>query len=263
MLRIGLAQLASRGSKDDGLRAALKATGELESSDLVVLPEYLMGIRSEEAEPLDGHVVRELGRVARSSNVAVVANIAERGEGGTYNSTLAISPKGEVVAVHRKTLLFDALGQRESNVFMEGELELTLLKVAGFTAGLATCFELRFPELFRAMALAGANLFLVSAAWYKGAMKEEQWSLMVKARAHENTSYLVGVGNAADQFVGRSVVVGPWGNTELELGHEERTVIWKLREEEVERARSSLPLLDMAKRRLPQPRMRVERARLL
>jgi MtaA/CmuA family methyltransferase len=85
---------------------------------------------------------------------------------------------------------------------------------------MAICYDIRFPELFRKQAMAGAEAVIVPAAWYKGEMKEEQWQTLLMARAHEDTCYVVGVGNANEAFIGRSMVASPSGIKALDLYRE-------------------------------------------
>ncbi len=251
-LRIALAQVSPEEEKEKSARKIEGIIRGARGADLIVFPEYSLGARLEEAEaiaePLDGEILRGLSRAASESGVLAIIGFLERAEGGPYNSIALLGRDGPLL-LHRKAMLFDALGRRESDYVRPGDLPLTLLEIGGFTAGFATCFELRFPEPFREMALAGANLFIVPSAWYAGSLKEEQWVTSASSRAMENVSYLVAVDSAGRAFVGRSVVVNPWGHVELDLGRGERVAIWELDSAAVEEARSQLPLLEIARAR--------------
>jgi predicted amidohydrolase len=84
------------------------------------------------------------------------------------------------------------------------------------------CYDIRFPELLKDEVMTGARVMLVLSAWFRGPMKEEQWQTLLIARAHETTSYMIGVGNAHDAFVGRSIVVDPKGVKVMDLGAGDR-----------------------------------------
>ena len=111
--------------------------------------------------------------------------------------------------------------------------------------GLATCFDLRFPELFRKNALKGAQIFLVPSAWYKGIYKEAQWLVLGQARALENGVFVVGVGNSASPFIGRSYVIDPLGVIRADLGIGEKATKFKIDLNELHTVRKSMPLLNL------------------
>ncbi|MGC8555998.1 MAG: nitrilase-related carbon-nitrogen hydrolase [Conexivisphaera sp.] len=261
MLRVELAQVAAEGSKEENA-GKLEAIMRGSRADVVVFPEYSLGARLESAdalaEPVDGAIMRRLASAAAEAGVLALLGILERADGGPYNSIVALGG-GDAVVVHRKAVLFDALGHAESRYVRAGDMPLTVLEIGGFSLGLATCFELRFPEIFRALADAGADAFVVPSAWYAGHLKEEQWLVSAAARAMENVSYMVAVDSAGRAFVGRSLVVNPWGHVELDLGRGERVAEWIIHEEAVREARAELPLLGIA-RGLPRP-PRVRRMR--
>jgi len=122
-----------------------------------------------------------------------------------------------------------------------------MVDLKGLTVGLAVCFDLRFPELFRQMTYKGVNLFIVPSAWYKGEYKLEQWRILTKARAHENASYLVAVDQTHPFFVGHSIVVSPMACTIHEAEEEHTTFIVELERKEIEKAKESMPIIRLAK----------------
>ncbi|MFP3283192.1 MAG: nitrilase-related carbon-nitrogen hydrolase [Nitrososphaeria archaeon] len=249
MLRIAIAQISAGADPERNADRVEGIIRGIRGADLAIFPEYSLGARIDRperiAEAVDGPLVRRIAGAAADAGISVLMGILERAEGGPYNSIIAIGG-GEAVVAHRKLLLFDAMGYGESRYVRPGDLPLTLIELGEFTAGLATCFELRFPEIFRSLARAGADLFIVPSAWYAGNMKEEQWIVGAAARAMENVAYLVAADNAADAFVGRSVVVNPWGHVELDLGRGERVGIWTISGDAVRDARAELPLLDIS-----------------
>ena len=249
MLRISIAQISPDGTKEENADKVEAIIRRARGADVVVFPEYSLGAKLEHAdrlaEPVDGPLIRRLAVAARESGPTVIMGILESAEGGPYNSVVLMT-NGDAIVAHRKILLFDALGSIESRHVRPGNMPLTLVRLGEFTVGLATCFELRFPEIFRSLAAAGADLFIVPAAWYAGSLKEEQWLVSAASRAMENVAYLVAADSAARAFVGRSLVVNPWGHVELDLGKGERFVAWEISRDAVEEARSALPLIEMA-----------------
>ncbi|MCI4460774.1 MAG: carbon-nitrogen hydrolase family protein [Thaumarchaeota archaeon] len=251
MLRIAIAQIsagADPGRNADRVEEIIRGA---RGADLVIFPEYSLGARIEDsdrlAEPLDGPLIGRLASAAAEAGTLVIMGILERAEGGPFNSIVALG-EGDAIVVHRKAILFDALGSAESRYVRPGDMPLTLMEIGEFTAGFATCFELRFPEIFRSLAAAGADLFIVPSAWYAGPLKEEQWVISAAARAMENTSYLAAADMYGHAFIGRSLIVDPWGHVELDLGSGERVAQWALDRGAVDEARSRLPLLEMSRR---------------
>lgn len=254
-MRVALVQFAPGPNKWENLRRLTKILSELPNGvDLAVLPEFCMGTPEngpnreyveENAEDLEGTFVSALKEKCREKGMWIIANVFERyGVNEYYDTNVALNEDGEVVAVYRKVHLFDALGYKESRVFRAGDAIATF-EFRDRRVGMAICFDVRFPEIFRKMALMGAELFIVSSAWYKGPNKEWQWKLMCAARASENVAYLVGVNNASKPFVGDSIVVDPYGSITLELGSGEDVRVVELNMEEVRTAREKLPLLEL------------------
>ena len=130
------------------------------------------------------------------------------------------------MASYRKLHLFDALGQRESDLVAPGD-EVVVTSLAGVTVGLQICYDIRFPELTRALAVGGASLVTVSAAWQAGLFKEEHWVTLLRARAIENTVWIAAAGQVPDPEakptraptgVGRSMLIDPLGVVRCDLG---------------------------------------------
>jgi deaminated glutathione amidase len=179
------------------------------------------------AEPLDGQFGTGLATAAREAGVAVVAGVFEPApDGRVYNTAAAFGQTGELVAAYRKIHLYDALGERESAVVAPGS-EPVVADLAGIRVGLATCYDVRFPELARSLAVRGAELIAVPAAWAAGLFKEDHWVTLVRARAIENTIWVAAAGQVPDPDspptkaptgVGRSMLVDPLGTVRTDLG---------------------------------------------
>ena len=211
-------------------RDALREAGA-GGAELAVFPEATMARFGSDlraaAEPLDGPFCTGLGAACAAAGVAAVAGVFEpAADGRVYNTAVAFSGAGDLVASYRKLHLFDALGQRESDLVAPGD-EVVVTSLAGVTVGLQICYDIRFPELTRALAIGGASLVTVSAAWQAGLFKVEHWVTLLRARAIENTIWIAAVGQVPDTRakptraptgVGRSMLIDPLGVVRCDLG---------------------------------------------
>jgi hypothetical protein len=130
------------------------------------------------AEPLDGPTCQELAATAARHGITLVAGVVEASdeEGRAYNTLVAFGPSGALLAVYRKIHLFDAQGFGESTFIKPGpSTEPVVFESGGAVFGLMTCYDLRFPELARSLADAGAQVLLVCSSWVPGTHKTEQW----------------------------------------------------------------------------------------
>jgi predicted amidohydrolase len=194
-----------------------------EDADLVVLPEGYARDFGEAgsdlgsvAEALDGPFVAEVERLAVERGTTIVAGLFERSDGAPPFNTVVV--RGGARADYRKIHLYDSFGYRESDVLTAGPLEPVTVDLDGTTIGVMTCYDLRFPELSRALVDRGAEVLLVPAAWVAGERKVDHWTTLLRARAIENTVYVVGVGQPGPRYTGHSMVVGPLGDVLVEGG---------------------------------------------
>ncbi|GAB6984277.1 carbon-nitrogen hydrolase family protein [Nocardioides pyridinolyticus] len=251
-MRVALVQHAS-GLEPDANRALL---GELTppGADLVVFPEAFARDFGEAgsdvspyAEQLDGPFATEVGRVAGGRSTTVVAGMFERGDDPDRPfNTLVV--RGGAEASYRKIHLYDSFGYRESDRLSAGALEPVLVDVAGFRVGLMTCYDLRFPELARRLVDEGAEVLVVPAAWVAGPRKVEHWRTLARARAIENTVFVVAVGQPGPRYSGHSLVVDPLGDVLAEAGEGPEVLAAELDAESLTTARRTNPSL--ANRRL-------------
>ena len=255
-LRARIHQLSFSPDKMNNLNKVLHL---IEESDayLDIFPEYAMGIPSGgitkefvqlNAEPIGGEFVGKVLEKTWRKNSAAVFTTFLREDNEVYNAAI-LAEKGVIRAIYRKVHLFDAFGYNESKLFAAGK-EIAIADLKGFKVGLAVCFDLRFPELFRAMAYKGVNLFVVPSAWYKGKNKIEQWRNLILARAHENVSYLVAADQTNSFFVGHSMVASPLGYAIKEAGKKQTDFTVQLDCKEIEEGNSLVPTLSLAKREL-------------
>ena len=163
---------------------------------------------------------QELARTARRHRITLVAGVVEdRGTGPGLQHPGGFRPDGARLAFYRKIHLFDAQGFGESTFIKPGpSTDPVVFESGGARFGLMTCYDLRFPELARSLADAGADVLLVCSSWVPGTHKTEQWLALNAARAIENGVYVAGVCHAPPVSVGRSVLIDPMGVMEADLG---------------------------------------------
>ena len=251
MFRVALAQIASIESKEENLNKICKIIEDFgKFCDLILFPEYSMAYSKpfnrkfveRVAESIDGPFLNKVRETAREIEVHVAVNIHEKRDEKVFNSTVLIGDKGEIKAVYRKIHLFDAFKYRESKVFSPGE-EVVVAEVHEATVGFEICYDIRFPELARILALKGAKIIAVSAGWYRGPLKEEQWFTLLKARAHENGVFVVACCHAGEDFTGRSIAVDPLGYVIMDLGIGEKVAVVDLDLSRVEEVRKIVPAI--------------------
>lgn len=223
MVRVGNAQYEASTDRDKNLDEAqryIQSAGS-DNADLLVLPEYAMYSDPDKeyssagtGEPLDGPWVSAIKEGAREKNVHVVVGVVEESadDERPYNTLVYIDNFGQTKSVYRKLHLYDAFSARESDRINPGQFEEPLVfSIGQITFGACTCYDLRFPEIFRWLVEHGATAFVVPAAWQRGPRKEEHWETLLKARAIENTSYMVGCGQTGSHCTGLSQIIDPMG----------------------------------------------------
>jgi deaminated glutathione amidase len=258
VMRVALGQLPISSAPQVNLervRAAAASAAD-QGAQLAVFPEGTQVRFSEDlramAEPLDGPFCQGLSAAAKSAGLAIIATLFEPApDGRVYNTTVGYEADGSLAAVYRKIHLFDALGYRESESVAPGS-ELVLARLAGLRIGFMTCYDLRFPELARALATAGADLLVLPAAWAAGLFKEEHWVTLIRARAIENTIWVAAAGQVPDPAepptraptgIGRSLLVDPMGVVRLDLGITADLGIGTVDTEQTASVRAVLPSL--------------------
>ena len=235
MTALAVAQFAPGADRDANLATMreLATTAAERGATLVVFPEYssyftpTMGPDwMSAAETLDGAFVSGLSAIATELGLTVVAGMLESAGERAHNTVVAISPEGARVASYRKLHLYDAFGSLESDWIAAGELAAPeTFGWNGFTVGLQTCYDLRFPEVTRALVDAGADLVLVPAEWVRGPLKEFHWRTLLTARAIENTVYVAAADHIPPIGVGNSMVLDPMGVEVATIGESEGVAV--------------------------------------
>ena len=258
-MRVALCQMpvSSDPSVNLGRARAAAAEAAAAGSQLAVFPEGMQARfgtdLSAAAETTDGPFCQGLAEAARDQSVAILAGVFEPGPGGrVYNTAVAFDAAGHLAGAYRKIHLFDALGQRESEQVAAGD-EPLVAELAGLRVGLLLCYDIRFPELARALVTRGADLIVVPAGWAAGLFKEEHWVTLVRARAIENTVWVAAVDQVPDPAepatraatgVGRSMLVDPMGTVRLDLGSRPGIAVGEVDTKLTAEIRTVLPCLE-------------------
>ncbi|AWE51381.1 carbon-nitrogen family hydrolase [Streptomyces nigra] len=199
---------------------------EQAGADLVVLPElWTTGAFAyegfgTEAEPLEGPTYEAMAKAASDAGVWLHAgSVPERDpDGPLYNTSLVFSPSGDLAAAYRKIHRFGF--DKGEAVLMGAGRDLVTVRLPDTTLGLATCYDLRFPELFRGLVDAGAETLVIPAGWPE--RRRAHWTLLAQARAVENQAYVLACGTAGTHAgvpqAGHSIVVDPWGEVLAQAG---------------------------------------------
>jgi deaminated glutathione amidase len=252
---VAVVQMKSSEDKGENLKRSIDyiIDASAKKAVLVCFPEFQMAFSpgsqspaelSSIAETVRGDFVAALRAAARKNVIGVVATIYEKGRySRVFDTAVVISSSGAITTVYRKLHLYDALGFKESKKLMPGKKIERPAKTAAGKIGVMICYDLRFPELSRLLAIKGADILVAPSAWVAGPMKEEHWQTMVKARAIENGSYVVAPGQVGNIYTGRSMVVDPLGSVLLDMGQSEGMQVVELDMNRVREVRESLPLL--------------------
>jgi predicted amidohydrolase len=231
--------------KAERVERAAGLVESLDRADLVLLPEawnvgyFGFDRYAEDAEALDGPTVERLSNAARAANAWVLAgSIIERDGDRLFNTSVLLDRQGAVAGSYRKIHLF-GYGSEEQRLLSPGDV-VTVVETELGPLGLATCYDLRFPELFRAMVDRGAEAFLVASAWPYP--RVEAWSVLNRARALESQAWLISA-NCVGDGCGRSMVVDPWGTPVAAAGDREAVLIADVDLESAGAARADFPAL--------------------
>ncbi|MFP3579042.1 carbon-nitrogen hydrolase family protein [Arthrobacter sp. fls2-241-R2A-200] len=221
-------------------------------ADLLVLPESSLyasneppAVLAKVAEPLDGPFIGSIAAAALDLHLPVVVGLAESNPDGLpYNTLVALDASGAVTAVYRKVHLYDAFGYQESSGTEPGTVtQPQLLTMGGLSLGMMTCYDLRFPESARHLIDAGANVLLLPAMWIVGPGKEDHWTTLVRARAIENTSYVVTANQSGPLATGHTMVVDPFGVVIANAGEAPGMIFSELSLHRIEEVRAKVPSL--------------------
>jgi len=263
-VRVALVQTTSTDDVAANLEAASRLVEEAAArgASLIALPENFAFLRREGgpipcAQDLDGEIVGCLRALARRLHVRILGGTfpeAVPNEPRVFNTSVLISPSGEIEAVYRKIHLFDVdLGASGGGVYRESAFvapgrEVVVAQTPEAVIGLSVCYDLRFPELYRALAARGAQFLTVPSAFTRETGKDH-WEVLLRARAIENQAFVLapaqcGRHSETRASHGRSLVVDPWGLVLAQGGDRPCVVLADCDLAELARIRASLPALE-------------------
>ena len=262
-MRVAVVQMTSTDDVGANLAAARKFVGAAaeQGVQLVALPENFAFLRREGmpipcAQGLDGEIVATLRELAECHRIWLLGGTfpeAVPGDARVYNTSLALAPDGRIAALYRKIHLFDVdltaqggLAYRESERVAPGEAPVAFETPFG-VVGLSVCYDVRFPELYRALVARGARWLAVPAAFARETGRDH-WEVLLRARAIENQCFVLAAAQVGDHgggrsSYGRSMVVDPWGLVLAQAPDVAGPVLAECRLEEQDRIRLSLPAL--------------------
>jgi len=221
-MKISLAQIdIESGNVTKNIQTMLSYVekAKKDENDLVIFPEmsdtgYDMEVILKKATTWKVGVVPALCEAAKLHNINIIAGVSEKDKADVFNAVVVINREGEITGNYRKTHLITAEPMLEHKFLKPGN-KLGIVKVDGHKIGIITCYEIRFPEISRALALSGIELLVIPAAW--PLVRLPHWNTLIPARAIENQIYVAAtsrIGNDTGlQFSGSSMIISPYGNT--------------------------------------------------
>ena len=223
--------------------------------DVVIMPEiwttgYSLGRLEKEAEELDGPVVKKIQEIARTSNCAIIpGSVPLMLNGKVHNTSIVINKKGEIIYLYSKMHLF---GMFHEERFFEAGDTYEPFMLGDVACGASICYDLRFPELYRRLAIKGAQVIFVPAEWPEA--RGDVWRLLLQARAMENQTYICGINCVGtfkeDTFYGHSMIVAPNGKIVVEGGSQEEILRAEIELDLIGKMRKKLNALEDVRQEL-------------
>lgn len=259
MFKIGLCQMKGSFDKQQSMKTAEKFIREaaVNGAQVVSLPEmwncpYSNDYFREYAETADGQTVDFLSKLAADLGIYLIGgSIPELDDGKVYNTSFSFDKSGNIIGKHRKVHLFDidvegGIRFMESDTLTPGQ-DMTVIDTEFCKIGVAICYDVRFPEWFRKMALAGAKLIILPAA-FNMTTGPAHWDLTMRARALDNQVYFAANSPARDtsgpyEAYGGSCIANPWGQFMAHADEKECIIYGDIDLDYVESIRQQLPLL--------------------
>lgn len=237
--------------------AEVVAKAAARGARLIVFPEYtsyfvdpMDATLAVNSETVEGEFVAALQQAASAHDVTIIAGLVEDADKRVRNALVAVDASG-LRAVYRKQHLYDAFGHKESDWIEPGELdEPQTFEIGGLRIAMMTCYDLRFPEVARTLADAGADVIVVPAEWVRGPLKEHHWTTLLAARAIENTAYVVAADHPTPIGVGHSQIIDPQGVVIAGAGTAEGIAVAELSIDAITEVRKTNPALELRRYRV-------------
>lgn len=259
-LKMALCQLKVKDTKQENIQKAeeMIKTAVENGANFLVLPEMFncpydnSKFAQYAEEEHSGETIQQISQVAKALGIYIVAgSIPEKSQGKIYNTSFTFNPHGQIIGKHRKVHLFDIdvkgkISFRESDVLAAGE-KATVFDTEFCKIGVGICYDMRFPELLRIMALKGAKLIIIPGA-FNMVTGPAHWEALAKIRALDNQVFIAAASPARDEAAsyiayGNSLVMDPWGNTLARADEKESIIYAEVDLSTVNRIREELPLL--------------------
>ncbi|WDU54593.1 carbon-nitrogen hydrolase family protein [Taylorella equigenitalis] len=266
VLKVAVGQFPATNDIDLNIKKikCLYESAAQQNAELIVLPEASMCSFASELEVLKKlakeetpRFIEQIKAFSKEFNmytiVGVLSNSSIEDDSRIENHLLVIDPNGLQIVDYSKIHVYDAFSFKESDkvrpaTLQEDSSHFGIFNIKEFKIGLINCYDLRFPELARSLIDLGANVLSVSANWVTGAFKETHWEILLRARAIENTSYVLASGQTRPKGVGLSMIIDPLGFIINGCGDEEGVIVSEINSDRLNKVRQLVPCL--ANRRL-------------
>lgn len=247
MFNLAVVQIKTEYEVEKNKQKIINYINEINTkAQIVVFPENSMALMQHNhqkiAQSLDDDFVKSILQASAKHNQIVIFGTLEKKEGKVYN-TIVVGENAKIIHKYSKTHLYDAFSYQESNDITSSNNPLCAFDTKYGRFALMVCYELRFPEIARTLALDGAQMIFVPTAWFDGKFKDEHFMLLTKTRALENTVYLCASNQTQNHYTGRSVVIDPLGIEIAKLGVDEGYSITSIDLNKIQEIRKTLPCL--------------------
>lgn len=255
-MRAAIVQFKASTNKETNLKKILNYISKAaqNKATLVAFPEFMMFYTDSSqtpkqlaslAETISGNFVTTIANTTKENHIQVIGSFYEKStkKNRVYDTSFVIDKSGKVISTYRKIHLYDALGFRESDKMIAGSKITKPVKTSVGKVGLMICYDLRFPEMSRSLAVAGSEVLVAPSAWVKGDMKEEHWLTINKTRAIENGCYVIAPDQVGNIYCGRSIVVDPYGKILLDMKKRQGIGYVNIDLKKIKQVRKVLPLL--------------------
>jgi len=255
-MKVAVVQFKASTNKEENLKKIISYISKASSKNatLCAFPEFMMFYTKSSqtakeladlSETINGNFISIISKAAKENHIQVVGSFYEKSKKNNrvYDTSFVINHLGKVISTYRKIHLYDALGFKESDKMIPGSKISKPVSTSLGKIGMMICYDLRFPEMSRALALAGSEVLIAPSAWVKGPMKEEHWITINKTRAIENGCYVIAPDQVGNIYCGRSLVVDPYGKVLLDMKKKQGISFVGIDLKKVKETRKVLPLL--------------------
>jgi predicted amidohydrolase len=255
-MKVAVIQFKASINKENNLQKIISYISKAAANHATIctFPEFMMFYTNSEQTPkqladlsetINGKFVTEIAKTAKENHIQVIGSFYEksRKKNRVYDTAFVINEYGKVISTYRKVHLYDALGFKESDKMVSGSKITKPVSTSIGKIGIMICYDLRFPEMARSLAIAGSEILVVPSAWVKGNMKEDHWITINKTRAIENGCYVVAPDHVGNIYCGRSLVIDPYGKILLDMKKKQGISYVTIDLDKVKQTRKTLPLL--------------------